>query len=117
MEEESCNKDTRGKRAAVDDGDSDMEKFYALMENIKAARDSLRGRHNCSKRAKAKASLPRLPAWQPKFELEDFADVEASGSAGRQRSQQEEGDGKEKEEEEENRRGEQKRSLDLRLSL
>lgn len=113
MEEESCNKDARGKRAAVEDEDSDMEKFYTLLENIKAVRDSLRGNNSCSKRVKTKASLPRPPAWQPKFELEDFAEGEASGGAGRQSSRQEEGEGKE----EEKGGGEQKTSLDLCLSL
>ncbi|XP_042424404.1 NRR repressor homolog 1-like [Zingiber officinale] len=109
MEKESS-KSARRKRAAEEDEDSDMEKFYALLENIKAMRDSLRKSNSRSKRMEQKASPP---VWKPKFELEDFA--EESG-VGRHRSRrEEEEEGKEEEEEE---AGEQKiMSLDLNFSL
>ncbi|XP_074582897.1 NRR repressor homolog 3-like [Curcuma longa] len=110
MEQESS-KSARRKRAAEEDEDSDMEKFYALLENITAMRDLLRKNSSCSNRLEPKA-LPRPSVWKPKFELEDFAE-ESGGCVRRQRNRREE-EGKEKEEEEP---GEQKMSLDLRFSL
>ncbi|KAG6480706.1 NRR repressor homolog 1-like [Zingiber officinale] len=111
MEKESS-KSARRKRAAEEDEDSDMEKFYALLENIKAMRDSLRKSNSRSKRMEQKASPP---VWKPKFELEDFAEESGGGGVGRHRSRREEEEGKEEEEEE---AGEQKiMSLDLNFSL
>ncbi|WOK98658.1 hypothetical protein Cni_G07370 [Canna indica] len=65
----------------------EMDKFYALLENIKAIRDSLRSKAN--KRMKP-AVDDAEPAWKPQFELEDFfAGDAAVGRAVRKPSKEE----------------------------
>ncbi|RZS09392.1 hypothetical protein BHM03_00040468, partial [Ensete ventricosum] len=88
--------------------EEEVDKFYALLEKIRAIRESVRTSR--FKRMKTEAA----PVWRPKFELEDFMDGGEAGSATvGERSQQKAG---RKEEEEEND-DEKKSSLDLCLSL
>ncbi|RWW19602.1 hypothetical protein GW17_00016344 [Ensete ventricosum] len=75
-----------------DDREEGMEKFYALIANIRAIRDSLRRSEH--KRMRKEAAKP---VWKPRFEMEDFMREEdeegssnsSSSSAMQQRREKE----------------------------
>ncbi|URD95429.1 hypothetical protein MUK42_32512 [Musa troglodytarum] len=108
------------KRPASADGEEDkreeeeMEKFYAVLENIRATRDYLR-RRRTQKRMKTEAAKP---VWKPRFEMEDFKQeaVVCSSAISATSNPPKEGEGKRNGKEEEEER-EEKSSLDLSLSL
>lgn len=56
----------------------DMEKFYALLRNIRALRELLRSNDAGRKRSKSESSLAQL--WRPSFELGDFKEWEEHGT-------------------------------------
>ncbi|URD73821.1 hypothetical protein MUK42_09466 [Musa troglodytarum] len=89
--------------AEADDQEEAVEKFYTLLENIRAMRDLIR---------KTEAT----PPWRPAFALEDFREREeprATAESALNPSKEEEGrKGKEKKEV-----GEEEDSVDLSLSL
>ncbi|CAL9071532.1 unnamed protein product [Musa acuminata var. zebrina] len=93
-------------------GEEEMERFYALLENIRAMRDSLRrSRHKRMKKEAAK------PVWKPRFEMEDFkeeAGVCSSAISVTSNPPPKDGERRHGKEEEER---EEKSSLDLSLSL
>ncbi|RZR87882.1 hypothetical protein BHM03_00015385 [Ensete ventricosum] len=93
-----------------DNQEEEMEKFYGLLENIRATRDYLRSRNKRMKKEAAK------PVWKPRFEMEDFKEEAGvcSSAISVTSNPPKEGErrhGKEAEEREE------KNSLDLSLSL
>ncbi|CAL9757210.1 unnamed protein product [Musa acuminata subsp. burmannicoides] len=92
--------------------EEEVDKFYALLEKIRAIRESLRTSR--IKRMKTEAA----PVWRPKFELEDFMEGGEAGSAAVGEHSQKKAERKEEEEEEEEEdEDEKKSSLDLCLSL
>ncbi|CAL9154981.1 unnamed protein product [Musa hybrid cultivar] len=94
--------------------EEEVDKFYALLEKIRAIRESLRTSR--IKRMKTEAA----PVWRPKFELEDFMEGgEADSAAVGEHSQKKAGrkEEEEEEEEEEEDEDEKKSCLDLCLSL
>ncbi|CAL9083340.1 unnamed protein product [Musa textilis] len=109
------------KRPASADGEEDkreeeeMEKFYAVLENIRATRDYLRRRRRTQKRMKTEAAKP---VWKPRFEMEDFKQEAGvcSSAISVTSNPPKEGEGKRNGKEEEEER-EEKSSLDLSLSL
>jgi hypothetical protein len=60
--------------------DEQVERFYALLANIRALRDAYGAAGPSRKRARVEE-----PAWRPKFSMEDFqeADDAVSGKKGR----------------------------------
>ncbi|THU71911.1 hypothetical protein C4D60_Mb04t06510 [Musa balbisiana] len=87
-----------------------MGKFYAVLANIRAARDDL-SRTTATRRLKREA----VPLWKPRFVMEDFRhgrEVESSVAGVSDPSEQKTGTEKEKE-----GVGEEERNLDLSLSL
>lgn len=92
-------------------GEEEMEKFYALLENIRAMRDCLRrSRHKRMKKEAAK------PVWKPRFEMEDFKEEAGvcSSAISVTSNPPKEGERRHGKEEEES---EEKSNLDLSLSL
>ncbi|CAL9151928.1 unnamed protein product [Musa hybrid cultivar] len=93
-----------------DDQEEEMGKFYAVLANIRAARDDL-PRTTATRRLKREA----VPLWKPRFVMEDFRhgrEVESSVAGASDRWEQKRGTEKEKE-----GVGEEERNLDLSLSL
>ncbi|CAD5190473.1 unnamed protein product [Musa acuminata subsp. malaccensis] len=95
-----------------------MEKFYALIANIRAIRDSLR--RSQRKRLRKEAAKP---VWKPRFEMEDFMheeeeedEEEGSGSSAIGASRPPKQRRKKEEREEEGEEG-KSHGLDLCLSL
>ncbi|WOL03986.1 NRR repressor [Canna indica] len=97
-----------------DDREEDMEKFYALLHNIRAARDLIRTSNgNLSKRQKPEAAPPPPPPlWRPVFALEDFKNQDEPGSAAESTALINPSRSTEVKEE-----GEEDKSVDLSLSL
>ncbi|KAJ8485174.1 hypothetical protein OPV22_017659 [Ensete ventricosum] len=93
-----------------DNQEEEMEKFYALLENIRAMRDYLRSRNKRMKKEAAK------PVWKPRFEMEDFKEEAGvcSSAISVTSNPPKEGERRHGKEEEER---EEKNSLDLSLSL
>ncbi|RZS10504.1 hypothetical protein BHM03_00041721 [Ensete ventricosum] len=94
-----------------DDQEEEMGKFYAVLANIRAARDDLL-RTTATRRLKREA----MPLWKPRFVMEDFRhgrEVDSSAAGVPDPWEPKTGNEKEKEAV----AGEEERNLDLSLSL
>ncbi|XP_020268966.1 NRR repressor homolog 3-like [Asparagus officinalis] len=104
----SSSSPTRPPVTKEEDEDEQVEKFYALIGNIKAMREVWKA--NESNKKSRKETLASL--WRPKFELEDFyEEAKISNNPGK------EVEGKEEEGEKEELKGNKCSNLDLSLSL
>ncbi|CAL9087677.1 unnamed protein product, partial [Musa textilis] len=91
--------------------EEEVDKFYALLEKIRAIRESLRTSR--IKRMKTEAA----PVWRPRFELEDFMEDGEAGSAAVGEHSRQKAERKEEDEDEDEDEDEKKSSLGLCLSL
>ncbi|RWW83577.1 hypothetical protein BHE74_00007905, partial [Ensete ventricosum] len=101
-------------RAAEADGQEEaVEKFYVLLENIRAMRDLIRT-NDSYKRQKTEAT----PPWRPTFALEDFREKEEACATAESALNPSKEEGRRKGKEKEKREvGEEEDSVDLSLSL
>lgn len=80
MEGNDENKLVSPPSSEVNEEDEQMNKFYALLENIRVAREYRRASNPNKKQKKDHSSPSSSSTWQPKFEWEDFrAGEQATG--------------------------------------
>lgn len=60
--------------------DEEVDKFYALLENIRAVRE-VWGAGKATKKAKTEEKSKSVPVWTPTFEWEDFQAAEQSSKS------------------------------------